>query len=290
MALLQWIAPDAAGGLRVDQCIRRYMPEIDAIALRQAFGRRDVKVNGQRVKQDHRISPGDQVQVYYVTSAQTHLSLDVVYEDRDVLLLNKRAGISVDADDGPGITLTHMAQRYVQANGEDGSVVTPCYWLDNQTCGLILFARHEGAAAILYDAFRSRTVEKHYTCLVRGQPKPPAATCKAFLRKDARFARVSVMDAPSPGAKPIITAYETITPGDVSRLRVHLITGRTHQIRAHMAALGHPLLGDDLYGDRRFNRLHKVRRLCLCATSLTLHTGGRLPQLDGKTFRIDCPF
>ena len=133
-------------------------------------------------------------------------------------------------------------------------------------------------------------MDKRYTCLVRGMMKPSAATCKAFLLKDAEAARVTILDHPTPGARSIATAYETLEAGPISRLRVHLLTGRTHQIRAHLAALGHPLLGDDVYGDRAFNRANHARRLMLCAASLTLETGGQLPQLDGKTFTIDCPF
>ena len=133
-------------------------------------------------------------------------------------------------------------------------------------------------------------MDKRYICLVRGMMKPPAATCKAYLLKDAQAARVTILDHPVPGAKSISTAYETLESGPISRLRVHLLTGRTHQIRAHLAALGHPLLGDDVYGDRAFNRLNHARRLMLCAASLTLETGGQLPQLDGRTFTIDCPF
>lgn len=134
-------------------------------------------------------------------------------------------------------------------------------------------------------------MDKRYICLVRGMMKPSAAVCRAYLLKDARAARVTIHDEPVPGARPIITAYETLEAGAVSRLLVHLVTGRTHQIRAHLAALGHPLLGDDVYGDRAFNRQQKVQgRLCLCAARLTLDTAGELPQLDGKTFEIPCPF
>ena len=120
--------------------------------------------------------------------------------------------------------------------------------------------------------------------------KPPQAVCKAWLIKDARKARVRITDHPEPDAKPIVTGYETLESGSVSRLRVHLMTGRTHQIRAHLAALGHPILGDDLYGDRDFNRREKARSLKLCAVSLKFDTKGRLPQLDGKEFSVIPPF
>ena len=92
------------------------------------------------------------------------------------------------------------------------------------------------------------------------------------------------------GAKKIITEYTVVQPGECARLRIALHTGRTHQIRAHMAFIGHPLLGDDQYGDRAFNREYKARRLMLCATSLAIETGGQLPQLDGRVFTIECPF
>lgn len=216
-------------------------------------------------------------------------ALDVVYEDANLLLINKRPGISVTEDAGGGATLTDMVARYARQRGEAASP-QPVHRLDNQTSGLVLFAKNQEAQAILEDAFRERLPKKEYTCLVRGIPKPPQALCRAYLTKDAAAARVTIHDHETPGSKPIATAYETLEAGPISRLRVELITGRTHQIRAHMAALGHPLLGDDVYGDRAFNRANKARRLMLCATRLTLYTGGRLPEVEGHTFTIPCPF
>ena len=288
MACYEWKVTTAAEGQRIDASIRRFLPEIPPHVLRQSFQRRDVKLDGKRVKPDARVSAGQLVQVYCMEPAAP--AIDVVYEDDDVLLINKRAGVSVEPDDKGGISLAELAHKYLLTRDPAAPAPRPCHRLDNQTCGLIVFAKNERAEEILLQAFRERTMDKRYICLVRGMMKPPAATCKAYLLKDAQAARVTILDHPVPGAKSISTAYETLESGPISRLRVHLLTGRTHQIRAHLAALGHPLLGDDVYGDRAFNRLNHARRLMLCAASITLETGSQLPQLDGRTFTIDCPF
>ena len=288
MACHEWMVPPAAEGQRIDACLRRFLPELSPQTVRACFQRRDVKLDGRRVKPDARVTAGQLVQVYCMEDRAD--PVDVVYEDEDVLLINKRAGVSVEPDDGAGPSLTELAHRYLLLRDPAAPPPRPCHRLDNQTCGLLLMAKTPGAEEILVRAFRERTMDKRYICLVRGMPKPPAATCRAYLLKAAQAARVTILDHPVPGAKSIATAYETLEPGPVSRLRVHLLTGRTHQIRAHLAALGHPLLGDDVYGDRAFNRLHHARRLMLCAASLTLDTGGALPRLDGKTFTVPCPF
>ncbi len=285
----EFITDSAAEGQRIDACIRRFLPEVPQRTVQQSFSRRDVKLDGKRVKPDVRVIAGQRVELFCME--QTTPLVDVVYEDDDVLLVNKRAGVSVEPDEKGGVTLTELALRHIRQKNPDAWPPKACHRLDNQTCGLTLFAKNERAEAILTRAFKERTMDKRYICLVRGMMKPPAATCKAYLVKDAKAARVTIHDDSVKGARPIITEYETLEAGPISRLLVHLVTGRTHQIRAHMAALGHPLLGDDVYGDRAFNRQQKVQgRLCLCAARLTLDTGGELPQLDGKTFEVKCPF
>lgn len=112
----------------------------------------------------------------------------------------------------------------------------------------------------------------------------------AYLRKDAQLSRVAVTDYPARGALEIITGYRVLEPGEYARLEVELMTGRTHQIRAHLAHIGHPILGDDKYGDRALNRRLGLRRQQLWATRLVFHAGGALAYLDGKAFSVDCPF
>ncbi|MBP5726235.1 MAG: RluA family pseudouridine synthase [Clostridia bacterium] len=260
--------------------------------LRRIFASRDVKLDGVRVPREQKVCQGQILKIYIPDVAGKMAvppSLSVVYEDDDVLLVNKRAGISVEPDAHGGTTLTDLCAEYVRQKNPDAFPPAACHRLDNKTCGLCLFAKNPQALEILQDVFRSRKLEKYYICLVRGIMKPPQAVCSAWLIKDAMHACVRITDHPTPDARPITTGYETLASGPVSRLRVHLITGRTHQIRAHLAALGHPLLGDDLYGDRDFNRREKARNLKLCAVSLRLDTEGRLPLLDNRTFSIDPP-
>ena len=294
MPLKEIIIPRDAVGQRVADYLRSALPDLPESVLRRIFASRDVKLDSIRVSRDQRLQEGQCLKIYIpdasAGSSSAAPSLSVVYEDDDVLLVNKRAGISVEPDVRGGVTLTDLCLEYVRRNNPDAFPPAACHRLDNKTCGLCLFAKNQQALDILQDVFRSRKLEKYYVCLVRGIMKPPEAVCHAWLVKDALHARVRITDHQEPGAKPVSTGYETLESGPVSRLRVHLITGRTHQIRAHLAALGHPLLGDDLYGDRDFNRREKARSLKLCAVSLTIDTDGRLPALDGRTFTVDPPF
>ena len=294
MPLKEIIVPMDAEGQRIADFLRASLPDLPESVLRRIFASRDVKLDGVRVSRDQRIQEGQLLKIYIPDSSAAGTSpapaLSVIYEDDDVLLVNKRAGISVEPDARGGVTLTDLCVEYVRRNNPEAFPPAACHRLDNRTCGLCLFAKNQQALDILQDVFRSRKLEKYYICLVRGIMKPPEAVCHAWLVKDALHARVRITDHQEPGAKPVTTGYETLESGPVSRLRVHLITGRTHQIRAHLAALGHPLLGDDLYGDREFNRREKARSLKLCAVSLTIDTEGRLPALDGRTFTIDPPF
>ena len=292
MLLKEFIIPAGSEGRKTADCLREFLPDLPESLIRKVFSDRDVKLDGQRVTRDTPVTPGQVLKVYLPgnTAAPDAVPLNIVYEDEDVLLVNKRAGISVEPDARGGTTLTDLCAQYVAAKDPAAFPPAACHRLDNKTCGLCLFAKNAVSLEILQDVFRRRTLDKTYICLVRGIMKPSRAVCSAWLVKDPLHAEVKILDHPAEGARPITTGYETLESGPVSRLRVHLVTGRTHQIRAHLAALGHPVLGDDVYGDRGLNRREKARSLKLCAVSLRLDTGGRLPRLDGREFTIDPPF
>ncbi|MBE5787965.1 MAG: RluA family pseudouridine synthase [Clostridiales bacterium] len=283
MKIYHLIVPEGAAGTRAEVCIARGMPLLPAYVIREAFKRRDVKMNGRRIDKDAIAEEGAQIQVYTAFSPE----IPIVYEDENILLIHKPAGLSCDEDGRGGMTALTLMQEHA------GERYAPrlCHRLDHQTGGLLLFAKNDESEACLLQAFRDRMLKKVYQCLVRGEMRPAAAVKEAYLIKDADRAQVRVITHETPGARKIITEYETLSfDGQVSRLRITLHTGRTHQIRAHMSFLSHPLLGDDKYGDRGLNKRLKVNGLRLWATELTMQAGGCLAYLDGRKFTVEPPF
>ena len=262
----------------------RMLPEVPEYILREAFRKRDVKVDGQRVGMDATVVPGAEIRIYARETEAKAIEIPVIYEDENVLVAVKPAGVSCEPDAKGGRTLTQLLKTQERAEP------LLCHRLDNPTEGLIVLAKTEEVQLLLQDAFRAHQIHKTYTCLVRGTPKPLSRMMEDYLIKDAKNARVRVVDHPVPGAKPIRTGYTVLEAGECARCAVELYTGRTHQIRAHMAFIGYPLLGDDQYGDRAFNRDHKCRRLMLCSSALAFSLQGRLSYLNEKTFTCNPTF
>lgn len=220
----------------------------------------------------------------------------VVYENEQLLIADKPAGLPVIDEKEPD-TLIHRVQLYLYQKGEyrpgQGFAPALCHRLDTGTSGLVLVAKTEQALADLTELIRTRRLKKEYLCVTFGRPEPPAATLTGWLKKDAAKGQVAVLDHPAADAVPIETRYETMAvSGRLALLRVELVTGRTHQIRAHLASIGCPILGDGKYGQNAVNRQLHFKYQALCAWRLTFPSDcpPSLSSVNGKCFTLEKPW
>lgn len=281
--------------LRLRAWLQREFPDAAPAVIARALRQRDIRVNGGRVGEDVLLNDGDTVAVY-IDDKLLLPRVDTVWMDGNLIIAVKPQGVlSVG-----GGSMANRMERWLVAQGEDATVL-PCHRLDSATGGLLMLARNERTEAAVRAQMEAGAIAKTYHCVVRGVPQPPEATLKAWLLKDEARALVTVHDQPLPGGRTAITEYQTIKTaegceGCESRalLRVRLHTGRTHQIRAQMAHIGHPLLGDDKYGDRAFNRAQHARCLSLWASGLRFDFSAedcpQLCALAGYTLRSRPPF
>lgn len=295
---MQFVVSNQQDGLMLSIVLRQEAPSVPIWAIKEAMKKRDVRIDGCRIDKDVRVYSGQMIKVFFPKSAVTEREKkelpfpQIVYEDEYVVLMNKPQGIPSLNEDSPmegDTALTRMA-AYLKASGFDVQNLHLCHRLDVQTGGLLMFVKGDEAFEDAKEAFSRRTMQKYYTCRVKGCPAKHEAHMMAYLRKDAEISRVAITDYPARGAMPIETAYRVIESGEYAKLEVELITGRTHQIRAHLAHIGHPIIGDDKYGDRSLNRKLSIRKQQLWATRLVFYTEGVLSYLNGRVFTVECPF
>lgn len=275
--------PENLPAMKWEAYLAHALPLLPYTVIRDALKRRDVKADGSRVGRDDPVLRGARVKLYTDYEA----SVPIVYEDEKIILINKPAGLSSDLDRFGGMTVQNVLTDVMR----EAEGCFPVHRLDNRTSGLMLIARDAETHEILTGVFRERQdVIKRYECIVKGTVRPGEAICRAYLVKNAAEAKVRVISHNTPGSREIITEYSTLcSTGNTTRLLVTLHTGRTHQIRAHMAYLGHPVLGDDLYGDRNFNR-SSMNNLCLCSCELSFSGDIPVASLKNQKFTVEAPF
>ena len=297
-------------GQRLDRFLSKSLPLLPPALAQKYIRIKRVKVNGGRAQRDQRLREGDTLQLYindeffdkpseenmFLTLFKPRLT--VVYEDEHLLLADKPQGLVVHADETEKVnTLINHIQAYLYQKREWNprweNAFTPalCNRIDRNTGGIVIAAKNAEALRILNDKIRDREIAKYYLCIVLGRVEPPKGRIECFLRKDEKSNTVRVYHRPVPDGRSAVTLYKTLeTRGELSLLEVELLTGRTHQIRASMADLGHPLLGDGKYGlgsvNRRYGETHQA--LYSYRLRFDFPTGaGILEYLRGREFQAD---
>lgn len=292
-------------GQRADKFLLKACPKLPKSLLYKTFRKKDVKLNGKRIPQETFLQSGDVLTVYlpdeFFVSAKkapprrTHLPVpEIVYEDDNIAVMRKPLNLPVHADDkGSSDTLVNRFLQYLAEHGTYDSAqeqsFTPalCNRLDRNTEGFVIGAKTAAALRAVNELIRENRVIKQYFCIVSGTLPKQHDTVKAYHRRlEGKPAEIS--RTPREGFREIITEYELLQKhDDLALVLVTLHTGRTHQIRAQMAALGCPLLGDNRYGSPKINRRYAEEHQLLAACLLRFDVpaeGHQLSALHGKAF------
>ena len=255
----------------------------------KALRTKKIKVNGKKEEPSYRLKEGDRLRSFVLEEKRPLPPPDIIYEDDHILAVNKPAGLlSLDVTGKTKDTMLDRVNCLLAERGETAAF--PVHRIDFNTSGILLLAKSVEDRDLLDRLIRERKIRKSYLCVAEGRMTPPKGRLEDQLFKDARKNRVYVVDHPVKGSKTAVTEYEVKSYRQgLSLVECHLLTGRTHQIRCQMAHAGHPLLGDDKYGSKEWNRDKKERRQLLCSYKTTFdfaEEGGDLSYLSGKTIRL----
>ena len=291
-------------GRRLEKWLLKAAPALSYAQACRFLRLKKVRVNGKVTKEGATLHAGDVVNAYLDDAcflarprenkllAGFRPRIDVLYEDENILLIDKRPGLRVHGDEEEKVDtlITHL-QAYLYQKGEyDGTGFAPalCNRIDRFTGGIVIAAKNEAALKEMDARIRSRQVEKFYLCAVAGRMVPPQGELKNYLLKEGK--RMRVLNREAPGAQAARTRYRTLaTDGDLSLLECQLLTGRTHQIRAQFAAAGHPLIGDTQYGDPKINQAHASHFQQLYSYRIVFRftgTPGPREYLNGQSFQV----
>ena len=296
-------------GQRLDKFLSKAVKAMPKSLMYKGIRTKKIKVNRKRAEIGYVLAEGDTVELFiseefFSEGASDNAfmkltpKLDIVYEDENIMLLDKRPGLIVHSDDEEDVnTLISHVKAYLYRKGEyrpeDEQSFAPalCNRIDRNTGGIVIAAKNAEALRIMNEKIRNDELSKFYLAAVHGHMPKKADTLHGYLRKDQANNIVDISTVKKPGYKEIITKYRVLDEkNDLSLVEVELVTGRTHQIRAHFSSIGHPLLGDGKYGVNRDDKKLGYKFQALYAYRLEFHfrtESGALSYLNGKSFSID---
>ena len=298
-------------GQRLDKFLSKAVKGLPTSMMYKLIRTKKIKVNRKRTDQKYILCEGDEIQLFIKeeffdspekdTDALFRIApkLNILYEDENIMLLNKRPGVLVHEDDSASenTLIMHIKAYLVQKgeydpNEEQSFAPALCNRIDRNTGGIVIAAKNAEALRVMNEKIKYDRLTKSYLCLVHGVPKPRSAELCAYLKKNSKDNTVEVRDNEFTGSKKIITIYKVLkTYGqEKSLLEIDLVTGRTHQIRAHMSHMGHSLIGDGKYGINRNERAKGYKYQALYAYKLYFKQTDDeniLSYLEGRTFKID---
>lgn len=296
-------------GQRLDKFVTKAAGNLPQALLYKYIRIKRIKVNGARAQISTRLCEGDVVDMYindeffapkelkydFMTASD---KLNILYEDENIMLLDKKVGLLSHPDDTEyNDTLISRVKKYLYKNGgydpADENSFAPALVnrIDRNTGGIVIAAKNAESLRILNQKLKDREIEKYYLCVIHGTLEKKSGTLEGWLIKDENKNKVRVYSAPKENSKLIRTKYRIIDETDsLSLVEVELLTGRTHQIRAHFASIGHPLLGDGKYGTNAMNKAYGYKKQFLYSFRLKFAfttDAGMLNYLNGRDFRVE---
>ncbi|WMJ80891.1 RluA family pseudouridine synthase [Clostridium sp. MB40-C1] len=258
-------------GQRIDKFARKWLNDVPLGAIFKGIRKGDIRVNGKKIKQNYFLDEGDIVEVKYINSNAEargeklnfqqvdYSGMKITYEDENMVIVEKWPGVLVHSDKRigePTLTDYVLTYLYQKDDYDPGKEITftpaPCNRLDRNTSGLVIFGKNYQSLKMLNEMIRERHINKYYYALVKGKIKD--GYYEAYISKDVQNNISKVYDNEQPDAKKIAMEVKVIdTVGSYSFLELDLITGRSHQLRAHLAHLGNYIIGDDKYGNKKLN-------------------------------------
>ncbi len=262
-------------------------PTINKNSWYKALRKKDVRINGVRINSDCLIFAGDEITLYITDNflfEENKFNINIIFEDNNILVVYKPESLSV-TDSSSSLT-SILQNKY-------GKNIKPCHRIDRNTKGLVLFAKNEMALEILLNKFKNKEIEKHYLAKVYGVPKKVHDILEAYLFKDSKKSLVYISDEPKKNYSKIITEYTVLSSdkeANSSILEINLHTGKTHQIRAHLAHIGFPIIGDGKYGINSVNKAFGYKKQYLYSYLIKFNfktDSGILNYLKGKEISLD---